>query len=131
MFCKTSPLSLKFVVLLVPEQLFVTCFVFVVSTIISYCLIMLYYSFSVAVVVVVFSRAQFTVQARDRTLSLSLLFSLRSEMGLFTLSVCLCVCLILSSNLSLLHFLIFTSSLARSFARALALINLLHYSTAG
>lgn len=91
MFCKTSPLSLKFVVLLVPEQSFVTCFVFVVSTINSYCLIMLYYSFSVAVVVVVFSRAQFTVQARDRTLSLSLLFSLRSEMGLFTLSVCLCV----------------------------------------
>lgn len=102
MFCKTSPLSFKFVVLLVPEQSFVTCFVFVVSTINSYCLIMLYYSFSVAaaarrrsnsvvVVVVVFSRAQFTVQARNRTLSLSLLFSLRSEMGLFTLSVCLCV----------------------------------------
>lgn len=86
-------------VLLVPEQSFVTCFVFVVSTIYSYCLIMLYYSFSVAAaarrrsnsVVVVFSRAQFTVQARNRTLSLSLLFSLRSEMGLFTLSVCLCV----------------------------------------
>lgn len=100
MFCKTSPLSFKFVVLLVPEQSFVTCFVFVVSTINSYCLIMLYYSFSVAaaarrrsnsvVVVVVFSRAQFTVQARNRTLSLSLLFSLRSEMGLFTLSVCVC-----------------------------------------
>lgn len=48
MLCKTS-LALKFVVLLVSKQLFVTfffCF-FVVSTINSYCLIMLYYSFSI------------------------------------------------------------------------------------
>lgn len=88
-------------VLLVPEQSFVTCFVFVVSTINSYCLIMLYYSFSIAahaavrrsnsvVVVVVFSRAQFTVQAllelsRFRYCSLSV-----PKWG-FLYSVCVCL----------------------------------------
>lgn len=123
-------LSLKFMVLLVSEQLFVTSFVFlfvVVTTINSYCLIMLYYSFSIAPPQAAMQLccccccgfARFTVQARiERSLSLLLLFSLPRNLLIVSKGG---GCDFASNLPFLLHISLFShpSSFSRSRARTL------------
>lgn len=129
-------------VLLVSEQLFVTSFVFlfvVVTTINSYCLIMLYYSFSIAPPQAAMQLccccccgfARFTVQARiERSLSLLLLFSLPRNLLIVSKGggVILPATFLFYYIFPYFHILLL--SLARARALSVALFNL-HLSTAG